>query len=68
MDEKKKHAVEFVEWMQRYSLHDYSKRPYKFRTRQNVGERNPQTWTAEELYNKFEEENDKFNTTIQKQP
>lgn len=48
-------AISFCEWMQRYALYDYSKKPYRYTGRQhtNVGRGKPETWTAEELYNLY---------------
>jgi len=48
-------AIAFNEWMQRYSLYDYSKHPYKYCVRQqpNGGHGKPETWTADQLYDKF---------------
>lgn len=56
MDEyAKTTAVAFAEWMQRYALYDYNKHPYKFCNRQqpNGGRGKPQTWTAKELFEIF---------------
>lgn len=54
-DNCEKTAIAFAEWMQRYSLYDYSKKPYKYIPRQRAGIKvhKDEIKTAQQLYQLF---------------